>query len=98
VSQAAIAIDNAGLFDHLQRANTELMLAYDSTIEGWARALELRDIETEGHTRRGSGSHAPEWTEIDLGTEYVISEVKLFDQPDSRGRNSARPQSQRTVH
>lgn len=50
--QAAMAIDNAGLFDGLQRANVELALAYDSTLEGWARALELRDKETEGHTRR----------------------------------------------
>ena len=36
----------------LRRSNTELRLAYDTTIEGWARALELRDKETEGHTRR----------------------------------------------
>ncbi len=50
--QAAIAIDNAELFESLQRSNTELALAYDATIEGWARALELRDRETEGHTRR----------------------------------------------
>jgi HD-GYP domain-containing protein (c-di-GMP phosphodiesterase class II) len=27
-------------------------LAYDDTITGWARALELRDKITEGHTRR----------------------------------------------
>jgi PAS domain S-box-containing protein/putative nucleotidyltransferase with HDIG domain len=50
--QAAIAIEDAQLFDYLQRVNTELMVAYDSTIEGWSRALELRDQETEGHTRR----------------------------------------------
>jgi PAS domain S-box-containing protein len=50
--QAAIATDDAQLFDYLQRMNTELMVAYDSTIEGWSRALELRDQETEGHTRR----------------------------------------------
>jgi PAS domain S-box-containing protein len=50
--QAAIAIDDAQLFDYLQRINTELMVAYDTTIEGWSRALELRDQETEGHTRR----------------------------------------------
>ena len=50
--QAAIAIDNARLFDNLQRVNVELMHAYDETIEGWARALELRDIEIEGHARR----------------------------------------------
>jgi PAS domain S-box-containing protein/putative nucleotidyltransferase with HDIG domain len=51
-AQAAIAIDNATLFKELQRSNTELILAYDTTIEGWSRALELRDQETEGHTKR----------------------------------------------
>ena len=50
--QAAIAIDNATLFDNLQRSNLELVAAYNTTLEGWARALELRDRETEGHTRR----------------------------------------------
>ncbi|HBY93533.1 MAG TPA: HD-GYP domain-containing protein [Chloroflexi bacterium] len=50
--QAAIAIDNAALFDGLQRSNAELALAYDTTLEGWSRALDLRDKETEGHSRR----------------------------------------------
>ncbi|MBN2084102.1 MAG: GAF domain-containing protein [Anaerolineales bacterium] len=50
--QAAIAIDNAGLFEGLQRSNLELAMAYDATIEGWSRALDLRDRETEGHTLR----------------------------------------------
>jgi len=50
--QAAIAVDNASLFEGLQRSNVELTLAYDATIEGWSRALDLRDKETEGHTRR----------------------------------------------
>lgn len=50
--QAAIAIDNASLFNRLQQSNVELTLAYDTTIEGWSKALELRDSETEGHTRR----------------------------------------------
>ncbi len=38
VGQAAIAIDNAWLFDELQRSNQELVLAYDATIEGWSHA------------------------------------------------------------
>ena len=38
--QAAIAIDNSTLFDDLQRTNQELSKAYDSTIEGWSRALD----------------------------------------------------------
>lgn len=50
--QAAIAIDNLTLFDGLQRTSAELVASYDSTLEGWARALDLRDNETEGHTRR----------------------------------------------
>ncbi len=50
--QAAIAIDNTQLFENLQRANMDLSLAYDATIEGWSRALDLRDHETEGHTLR----------------------------------------------
>jgi PAS domain S-box-containing protein len=36
----------------LKQAEEELMLAYDTTIEGWSRALDLRDKETEGHSRR----------------------------------------------
>ncbi|WP_188972578.1 PAS domain S-box protein [Deinococcus aerolatus] len=51
-SQATIAIDNAWLFEKLEHSNLELRLAYDATIEGWARALDLRDKETEGHSRR----------------------------------------------
>lgn len=50
--QAAIAIDSALMFRDLQRSNVELGLAYDATIEGWSRTLDLRDKEIEGHTRR----------------------------------------------
>ncbi len=50
--QAAIAIENATLLDSLQRSNSELSMAYDATIEGWSRALDLRDKETEGHSLR----------------------------------------------
>jgi putative nucleotidyltransferase with HDIG domain len=50
--QAAVAIDNARMFDKLQKANTELLDAYDATLKGWALTLELRDKETQGHTQR----------------------------------------------
>jgi HD-GYP domain-containing protein (c-di-GMP phosphodiesterase class II) len=50
--QAAIAMDNARLFEDLQRSNLELTLAYDATIQGWSQAMELRDKETQGHTER----------------------------------------------
>ena len=51
-NQAAIAIHNAELFKELQHSNSELSQAYDTTLQGWARALELRDLETEGHSQR----------------------------------------------
>jgi PAS domain S-box-containing protein len=50
--RAAVAIDNAELFGRLQRSNNDLALAYDTTLEGWSRALDLRDKETEGHSQR----------------------------------------------
>jgi len=50
--QAAIAVDNATLFDDLRRSTIELTLAYDTTIEGWSRALDLREHETERHSQR----------------------------------------------
>jgi len=50
--QTAIAIDNATLFADLQRSNKDLTQAYDTTLEGWSAALDLRDKETEGHTKR----------------------------------------------
>lgn len=51
-TQAAIAADNAMLFDDLQKSNLDLLQAYDSTLEGWSNALDLRDRETEGHSQR----------------------------------------------
>ncbi len=38
--------------DELARMNKELVTTYDKTIEGWSRAMDLRDHETEGHTLR----------------------------------------------
>lgn len=38
--------------DRLARMNEELRAAYQQTIEGWSQALDLRDHETVGHTRR----------------------------------------------
>ena len=69
--QAAIALDNAGLFDDLQRSNVELMLAYDTTIEGWSRGLDLRDRETEGHSQR-----VTEMT-LKLAREMGLSDAEL---------------------
>ena len=67
--QASIAIDNAQLFENLHRSNIELSMAYNATIEGWSRALDLRDKETEGHTLRV--------------TEITERLARVFHYPDS---------------
>ena len=36
----------------LHQSQKDLINAYDSTLEGWAKALELRDKETQGHSER----------------------------------------------
>lgn len=51
-NQAAIAIHSILNFEALQRSNRELQTAYEATIEGWSRAMDLRDQETENHTLR----------------------------------------------
>ena len=50
VTLLIIAIENRNQIEHDRRS--EMRKAYDSTLEGWSRALELRDKETEGHSQR----------------------------------------------
>jgi putative nucleotidyltransferase with HDIG domain len=69
--QAAIAIDNTTLVQDLQHTNVELSQAYNSTIEGWSHALDLRDKETEGHTQR-----VTELT-LELARGFDFSEAEL---------------------
>jgi putative nucleotidyltransferase with HDIG domain len=49
---AALAHSFNRMIESLHRSNQELMAAYDTTIEGWSKALEMYDRETEGHTQR----------------------------------------------
>ncbi len=50
--QAGVAIHNSNLLTDLRKSRDELYIAYETTLEGWSKALELRDYETEGHTQR----------------------------------------------
>ncbi|RPI78402.1 MAG: GAF domain-containing protein, partial [Chloroflexi bacterium] len=72
-TQAAIAIENARLFDDLQRSNMELILAYDATLEGWIHALDLRDKETEGHTQRVTT------VTLQLAREVGVNEAEMIN-------------------
>jgi putative nucleotidyltransferase with HDIG domain len=40
------------MVSNLQRSKIDLVAAYDKTLEGWAKALELRDGNTMGHSQR----------------------------------------------
>ena len=48
----SFALDSIQAETERKRAEKNLEDAYDTTLEGWAKALELRDKETEGHSRR----------------------------------------------
>lgn len=50
--QGAIAVENHQLLENLAKNLASMRAAYDATIEGWAKALEIRDHETEGHSER----------------------------------------------
>ena len=73
------------------RARThELAQAYDTTLEGWAKALELRDKETEGHSRRvtettlavagAMGVHEEELIQIRRGA--ILHDIGKMGIPD----------------
>jgi PAS domain S-box-containing protein len=70
---AANAIFRATLHELTLKDASDLALAYDRTLEGWAHALELRDQETEGHARR-----VVQMT-IDLARSMNVSEEEIED-------------------
>ena len=60
------------MFDSLQRANMELAVAYEATIEGWSQAMDLRDKETEGHTQRVTQMSLRLGKAMQLGEETLL--------------------------
>jgi PAS domain S-box-containing protein len=88
--QAAIAVDSAMLLADLQAANDGLSLAYDRTLEGWSRALDLRDKETEGHSERvtaltlhlARALHVPEEDFIHMRRGALLHDIGKMAIPD----------------
>jgi len=70
--QAAIAIDNTKMFNDLKFSNIELSVAYDATIRGWSRAMDLRDQETEGHTQRVTEMTVRLAEAIGISSEQIV--------------------------
>lgn len=50
--QAGLALDYTSIYADLQKAYLDLELSYEATIEGWSAAMDFRDQETEGHSKR----------------------------------------------
>lgn len=51
-SQVSIAINKLQSEKEIQNSQNDLEKAYTATLEGWSKALDLRDEDTEGHTER----------------------------------------------
>ena len=71
-AQISVALENATLIESLQGSNRELAMAYDATIVGWSRALDLRDRETEGHSQRVTAMA------VKLASTFGFSEAALL--------------------
>lgn len=51
-AQTGLALDYSMIYGDLQKAYVDLQTSYEATIEGWSQAMDYRDQETEGHSRR----------------------------------------------
>ena len=69
---AASAIHGARLTQILERASQDLSQTYEATINGWSRALELRDFSTERHAERVVSMS------IELGRQIGLDEPDLL--------------------
>ena len=69
--QAAMALESGKAFEDLQRSHLDLVMAYESTIEGWASALDLRDHASGTHTVRVAD------LTVDLAREAGMSPSQL---------------------
>ncbi len=63
---------NQALEQRVQLRTRELAEAYDTTLEGWARTLELKDRETEGHSRRVTETTLKVARALDIPEDEII--------------------------
>lgn len=85
------AIQQVSLYEETMRNVEALGTAYQSLMESWSRALDLRDHETEGHTRRVAEMtmqlarvlNYPEEKMGDLYRGAVLHDVGKIGIPDS---------------
>jgi putative two-component system response regulator len=63
--------------DELAILHQELLKSYLKTIEGWSRALDLRDKETEGHTLRVTQKMVELARAVGISGEKELEDVRI---------------------
>jgi len=70
-TQTGLALDYNSIYIDLQQAYLDLELSYEATIEGWSAAMDYRDQETEGHSKRVTS------LTVSLASRLGISEEEI---------------------
>jgi len=70
--QVAIAINNAEMYEKLQRTYDEVIKALDDTLDGWSRALDTRNLANSGHSQRVV------WWTLALGRALGVPDSELI--------------------
>lgn len=58
--------------EHSLKTHMELEMSYTATLNGWSRALELRDRETQGHSQRVTDKSVEIALRIGISLEKII--------------------------
>lgn len=69
--QVSLAIANAKLYQKAQQAIADISQAYDATLEGWSRVLDMRDHVTDEHTHRVADLTVALAKKMDIAEEYL---------------------------
>ncbi len=89
--QLSAAMTNEQLIHEIKQSRDILEASYDEILQAWARILELRDIETQGHSRRVVGialniareMNIPEEEQIQLKRGAFLHDIGKLGIPDS---------------
>lgn len=69
--QIGLALDYNDLYETLQATYLDLEDSYEATLEGWSAAMDTRDHETEGHSKRVAKMATALARELDLPKDDV---------------------------
>lgn len=89
--QTAIAIDKVSMVINLKKSNIDLIHSYEQTLEGWSRAMDIRDHETENHTQRvtsmtmkmGEKLRLPEEQLVQMRRGALLHDIGKLGVPDN---------------